>query len=69
MTVLTAVLGKRGVTHPNQHKETERKPIGPRQQLNDFHGLMLLKENGQLSRTTHLFHRPQITGAIRLKAN
>jgi hypothetical protein len=42
------MFGEQGVAHPHENKKSECEPIGPRQQLNDFHGAMLPKEKGQV---------------------
>jgi hypothetical protein len=48
MFAIAPMLSKYSVANPHDDKKPECDPIGPRQQLNDFHALILTKEKGQL---------------------
>jgi hypothetical protein len=41
------MLSKQGIADPHQYKKPKGDPIGPWQQLNDFHVWILTKEKGQ----------------------
>jgi hypothetical protein len=52
------MLGKHGIAYPHDDKKSEGNPIGPRQQLNDFHAL-----NANQRKRTALSNCPFISHA------